>query len=151
MIIFSYKITGMIRNSILWIIAFLPLVAVAAPVLPASNSATEIITITVKATGGVSINGVSCLPDHIHSALGKKLWNKYLATKKMQDRIKIKFVGEVLMGTRGATMDEVLQAQQETLKKLCLRKYGQEFDMLSATRQSFVRRNFPVLFQELNG
>ena len=106
-----------------------------------------IISITVKATGGATISGHTYLLDNLHTALQTKMWNKYLSSGKMQDKFKLRFSGEVLMGVRGASMDEILLSQTNTLKKLCMKKYRKEFDQLTTTRQTYIKTKFPILFQ----
>lgn len=106
-----------------------------------------IISITVNARGGATISGHTYLLDNLHTALQTKMWNKYLSTGKMQDKFKLRFSGEVLMGVRGASMDEILLSQTNTLKKLCMKKYGKEFDQITTTRQTYIKTKFPILFQ----
>jgi hypothetical protein len=139
----------MLKNFIAGIVTLLPLLLLAGKTEPPS-SVTETITIIVKASGNATVSGVSSSLDAIHTAIEKKLWKKYLATGKMQDRLKLQFIGEVLMGVRGASMDELLLAQQDTLKKLCLKKYSQDYDQLTAARQSYIKRKFPILFQQIS-
>lgn len=106
-----------------------------------------LISITVNAGGAATVSGHTYLLDNLHTALQTKMWNKYLSTGKMQDKFKLRFSGEVLMGVRGASMDEILLSQTNTLKKLCMKKYGKEFDQLSAARQTYIKTKFPILFQ----
>jgi len=113
-----------------------------------SKVATEMITITVTAGGNARIGNSSIVLDKLHTAIEKKLWNKYLSTGKMQDRLQLRYKGEVLMGVRGAALDELIEAQQHTLKKLCIKKYVKAYDLLTLARQVYLKRKFPVLFQQ---
>ena len=113
---------------------------------PATTSPV-LILITVKSTGGATVSGHNYNLDNLHTALQTKMWNKYLSTGKMQDKFKLRFSREVLMGVRGASMDEIQLSQTNTLKKLCRKKYGKEYEQLSTARQTLIKTKFPILFQ----
>lgn len=94
-------------------------------------------------------------PDTIYVAdlaadLQERLWKSWLSTGKMYDRIEIKLRGEVLMGVRGAALDAIKEAQGKTLTAVCLQKYKQNYEMLTAKQKQKLKRQFPVLFQELH-
>lgn len=136
----------MFRNFLLYLFATIISINVFSKEHPGTTPPI-LISITVNAGGGATVSGHTYLLDNLHTALQTKMWNKYLSTGKMQDRFKLRFSGEVLMGVRGASMDEILLSQANTLKKLCMKKYGKEFDRLSASRQVYIKTKFPILFQ----
>jgi hypothetical protein len=115
-----------------------------------NKSAPKLVTVTVYSNGKATIGGVIFIADSLASKLNKKLWSNYTSTGKMYDSIRIKFSGNVLMGLKGAALDAILEAQQNTLNELCQKKYNLSFDKLDPAMQEKIKKQFPVLFQELH-
>ena len=135
------------KQLVLFIAIACSLPALANP--PRVVSVPVIITVEINANGNSKVDGHKADLDSLSAVLGRKMWDKYLATKKMQDKIKIVFKGQVLMGVRGSSLDAIGQAQEETLKKLCQAKFGKDFDQLTAAQQSSLKSKFKILFQKL--
>jgi len=109
----------------------------------------KIITITVNANGTVYMGTDTIGTDQLATTLHERLWRSYLGNDKMYDSIKIEWSGEVLMGVKGAALDAVQLAQQNTLKDLCLQKYKRLFEAIGSRQQKRIRKQFPVLFQKM--
>ncbi len=107
------------------------------------------ITIVIHADETVYIGRDTLSLDKLAGELQQRLWKSYLGTGKMYDSIVVLFSGEVMMGVRGAALDAVKEGQEKALREVCVSKYNQPFDKLSASQQKRVKRQFPVLFQEM--
>ena len=110
----------------------------------------KIITINIEPGGRVFMG-----PDTIYVAglaadLQERLWKSWLSTGKMYESIKVNFRGEVLMGVKGAALDAIKEAQNKTLTEVCLEKYKVVFENLSAKQKQRLKKQFPVLFQEMH-
>jgi hypothetical protein len=113
------------------------------------HSQPKIINLTVNPDGSVIMGRDTLSAETLAAALKERLWKSYLGNGKMYDSIQVTFNGEVLMGVRGATLDAIKLAQTNALKEVCLQKYEQVFDNLPANKQEKLRKQFPVLFQEM--
>ena len=111
----------------------------------------KIITIRVVPNGTIYMDKDTLMSDMLAKTLRERLWKSYTGTGKMYSSIKLVFEGEVLMGTKGAVMDAIKDAQQKALTELCLQKHKKTFENLSSRQQSKIKKQFPVLFQEQYG
>ena len=114
------------------------------------NRPLKTITITIEPGGRVFMGPDTIYVADLAADLQERLWKSWLSTGKMYDRIEIKLRGEVLMGVRGAALDAIKEAQGKTLTAVCLQKYKQNYEMLTAKQKQKLKRQFPVLFQELH-
>lgn len=133
---------------------FLVILGIMALHLPANASLippnpVKKITVTVTGEGDIYVGRDTVLAENLSKELEQRLWKSYLGTGKMYDSIVVVFQDGVLMGMKGSVLDAVKEAQTKALDILCVDKYHKPFDKLSATQQQKVRKNFPVLFQEL--
>ena len=110
----------------------------------------KVITITVNGSGNVFMGKDTLTTDILAAELKERLWKSYLGNGRMYDQIELVLQGEVLMGVKGAALDAIKEAQGKALKELCIEKYKKPFENLSAAQQKKVKRQFPVLFQELH-
>ncbi len=110
----------------------------------------KILTITVHPDGNVSIGKDTVYIDDLAKEVKERLWKSYLGTGKMYDLIKVKFAGEVLMGVKGSSLDAIKEGQDKALRELCIQKYKKPWDKLNSTQKAKVKKQFPVLFQELH-
>ncbi len=108
------------------------------------------ISITVEPGGRVFMGPDTIYVADLAADLQERLWKSWLSTSKMYERIEITFRGEVLMGIKSATLDAIKEAQNKTLIAVCLQKYKQVYEKLSAKQQLKVKKQFPVLFQEFH-
>lgn len=108
----------------------------------------KIITVVVDAKQGMFIGRDTVDTETMPAILAERLWKSYLGTGKMYGKIKVTTIGEVLMGTRGAVYDAIQQAQQQTLKKVCLHLHKKLFEELSIAQQKRIKSKFNVLFQQ---
>ena len=116
---------------------------------PATPAPVKKITITVTGEGEIYMGRDTVLAENLSKELEQRLWKSYLGTGKMYDSIVVGFQDGVLMGMKGSVLDAVKEGQQKALEMLCVDKYHKPFDKLGAAQQQKVRKNFPVLFQEL--
>lgn len=107
----------------------------------------KLIRIVVNEKGYALIGRDTLTANDLSPELQRRLWKSYMGTGKMYDSIKLEFEGEVLMGTKGAAMDAIKEAQEKALKEICLEKHKKLFDALSEGQKNKIRKQFPVLFQ----
>lgn len=108
----------------------------------------KVITIVVDQQHGIIIGRDTVDTETLSKEVSERLWKSYLGTGKMYDSIRVVTKGEVLMGTRGAVFDAILNAQQTVLKRLCLQKYKRLYESLTAAQQQRLKAKYKVLFQE---
>jgi biopolymer transport protein ExbD len=108
----------------------------------------KIITIRVMPNGNIYMDKDTLTSDMLGKILQERLWKSYTGTGKMYSSIKLIFEGEVLMGTKGAVLDAIKDAQQKALTELCLQKHKKTFDSITSRQKNKIRKQFPVLFQE---
>ncbi len=130
-----------------WVICTLLL---SVPVIGRADPQQKVISIKVDAKGEIFIGRDTLQVSGLAAELQQRLWKSYLGTGKMYDSISIEFTGEVLMGTRGATLDAIQNAQKNALAEICLQKYKRLFENCSGGEQRKIRKQFPVLFQEIH-
>lgn len=98
-------------------------------------------------SGSVIIGKDTLSSEALAKELQNRLWKSYLGTGKMQNSIQLTFSGEVLMGTRGAVMDAILEGQQLALKDVCLDRHKTLFENLNESQKTRIKKMFPILFQ----
>lgn len=79
-----------------------------------------------------------------------RLWKSYLGTGRSYDRIEMIYEAGTPPGIRFAACEAVKLGQQKALGQICLDKHKRMFAALSAGQQKKIRKQFPVLFQELS-
>jgi len=109
----------------------------------------KVIKIRVQPNGTIYMDTDTLYAETLAKTLQQRLWKSYTGTGKMYLKIEIVFEGEVLMGTRGSVLDAIKQAQEKALTEVCLQKYRKTFEGLSENQKAKMRKNFPVLFQEI--
>jgi hypothetical protein len=116
---------------------------------PFSHTPLKTLNISVNADGLVVFDRDTLMIDDLAKELQTRLWKSYLGTGRMQDSIKVTFTGEVLMGIRGATLEAIKSGQTKALNEICVQKYKRTYENLSTAQKKKVKKQFPVLFQEL--
>jgi hypothetical protein len=139
----------MVRNILLSMVTLVSLSAIGNPSHPVKD-VPKYLTVIVNPDGNVNIGRDTIYVDKLGAEIQQRLWKSWLGTGKMYDGIKVTLNGEVLMGIRGAALDAIQDGQHKALAELCIEKYKKDYDQLSASQQQKLRRNFPVLFQELH-
>lgn len=109
----------------------------------------KILTATVYSNGKTTIGGVNYSVSSLATGLNRKMWNNYLATGKLYDSINIKMVGNVLMDVRNSVLYAIIAGLQKTLNDLSQKIYNASFDNLDPAKQNALRKQFPVIFQDL--
>lgn len=117
---------------------------------PDPGSGKKYLTITITPNGEIFIGRDTIYVDKLAAELQNRLWKSWLGTGRMYDSIIVQFSGEVLMGIKGSVLDAIKEGQQKALEEICVEQYKQEYEKLAASRQQKVKKQFPVLFQELH-
>jgi hypothetical protein len=138
----------MVRQAFLALFLFTSISSVANNLYPGYRSPHDI-TIVIDAKGFAYIGRDTLTIDKLAGEVQQRLWKSYMGTGRMYDHINIQMNGEVLMGVRGSAFDAIKQGQQKALTELCIMKYKNEYDKLSASQQRKLQKQFPVLFQPL--
>ena len=109
----------------------------------------KIITITVNQYSQVFIGRDTLTISDLSKELENRLWRNYLGTGKTYDRIKLNFTKDVSQPTRLATVAAIKSAQKNVLKEISLEKHKKLFEDLAPDKQEKMRKQFPVLFQQV--
>ena len=110
----------------------------------------KIINIVINANGDVFIGRDTLQVSQLAGEVQERLWKSYLGASKMYDSIKIVFIGDVLMKIRGAALEAIKLAQKNALTAISLEKHKRLFENCSSREQKKIRKQLPVLFQELH-
>lgn len=129
----------------IWIFAFLLLGIKQAFPVPQQ----KILTVSVDNNGQIFMGRDTLSLDRLPYEIQQRLFKSYLGTGKMYDQIQFQRVGEVLPTIIHATTEAIKVGQEKALREYCVSKYSSSFERLNSNQQNKVRRQYPVLFQEL--
>lgn len=129
----------------IWIFAFLLLGMKQAFPVPQQ----KILTVSVDNNGQIFMGRDTLSLDRLPYEVQQRLFKSYLGTGKMYDQIQFQRVGEVLPTIIHATTEAIKVGQEKALREYCVSKYSSSFERLNSNQQNKVRRQYPVLFQEL--
>jgi hypothetical protein len=114
-----------------------------------NTAADKIISIVINTKEEIFIDGVRIdNMDHLPQQIQQRLWRSYMGNGKMPDHIRIYFENDISISLRSAVFGAVKEAQEKTLKVLCLEKYKKRFENTSSKQQNKLKKKFPVLFQQ---
>ena len=108
----------------------------------------NIIVVTVDAKGKAMIGKDSFDMEGLSHELQQRFWKSYLGTGKMQDRVKLEYIGNVPSTFRNDANAAIKKAQQDALIDLCLQLHKKKFEDLSAKQQQKIKTKYPILFQQ---
>lgn len=110
----------------------------------------KIILIRVDEIGMITDGMDTISTDELSTYISTRLFKSFTGTGKMYESIKVERInGGPLLDVMDLILKEVYAGQKKALADLCLHKYKQGFDSLSAKQQEKVRKQFPVLFQSV--
>jgi hypothetical protein len=109
----------------------------------------KILTVILDNNGWICIGRDTLSVDKVAFEVQQRLWKTYLGTGKMQDEIVIQLHGDVLPTIQAAAKEAIQKGQEKALAEYCVMKYKKTFDKLNENQQSKVKRQYPVLFQQL--
>ncbi len=109
----------------------------------------KILSVSVDKNGQVFMGRDTLSLDRLPYEVQQRLFKSYLGTGKMYDQIQFQRVGDVLPTIIHATTEAIKDGQQKALREYCVSKYSSPFDKLNNNQQSKIRRQYPVLFQDL--
>ena len=127
--------------------------------VPLSISATETpfpasqktLTITVTRYNQVFLGRDTLTVADLPKELRGRLWKSYLGTGKMHDNIEFNSDEAVTEEMKTTVKDAIKEGLQMAMKDICLEKHKQYFENLTERQQGKLRKQFPVLFQEVFG
>jgi hypothetical protein len=128
----------------IWIIAVL-LLGMNSSIL----SQQKILSVSVDKNGQVYMGRDTLSLDRLPSEIQERLFKSYLGTGRMYDQIQFQRMGDVLPTIIHATTEAIKEGQAKALREYCVSKYSAPFDKLNNNQQNKVRKNYPVLFQDL--
>jgi len=115
---------------------------------PASYFFQNTIVVTVDAKGKAMIGKDSFDMEGLSHELQQRFWKSYLGTGKMQQAVKLEFIGKVPSTFRNDAVAAIKKGQQDALVDLCLQLHKKRFEDLSARQQEKIKTKYPILFQQ---
>lgn len=109
----------------------------------------KVLMVKVDDFGLIMVGRDTVGSDQLARYVQERLFKSYLGTGQMYDMIRFEklFTGipeEVVQ----VVLREIKSGQEKALQVLCLQKYRKTFEMLDAKKQSKLKKQFPVLFQD---
>jgi hypothetical protein len=112
--------------------------------------AKKYLDITVTANGAIYMWPDTLIIDELSENVEQRLWKSYLGTGKMYDEIRITYETGTSGQLHADALKSIKEGQTKALTQVCLQKNRKTYDELTSRQQKKIRRQFPVLFQELN-
>ncbi len=109
----------------------------------------KILAVSVDKNGQIYMGRDTLSLDRLPYEVQERLFKSYLGTGKMYDQIQFQRMGDVLPTIIHSTTEAIKDGQQKALREYCVSKYSCPFDKLKANQQVKVRKQYPVLFQDL--
>ena len=109
----------------------------------------KILTVAVDKNGQIFMGRDTLSLDGLPYEIQQRLFKSYLGTGKMYDQIQFQRMGDVLPTIIHATTEAIKEGQEKALREFCVSKYSSPFDKLKSSQQGKVRKQYPVLFQDL--
>lgn len=116
---------------------------------PAGVAEEKVLLVKIDEIGLIRIGRDTLSADQLARYIQERLFKSYLGTGQMYDRIKFeKQDPQVPEAVVEVILKEIRTGQQKALQELCLQKFSKTWEMLDDKKQSRVRKQFPVLFQQ---
>lgn len=112
--------------------------------------AKKFLDLTVTANGAIYMWPDTLIIDELAENVEQRLWKSYLGTGEMYDEIRINYESGTPAQLRIDALKAIKEGQTKALTQVCLQKNRKTYDELTSRQQKKIRRQFPVLFQELN-
>jgi hypothetical protein len=107
----------------------------------------KIITVNVNGSGIITVGRDTISSDDLAMYIRERLFKSYTGTGKMYDAVKLVVNSDPQSVVLEKIKKEITNGLKKTLNELCLEKYKKLYDDLSSRKQSKLKKNFPVLFQ----
>ena len=109
----------------------------------------KILTVKVDAYGIIHVGRDRVDSDDLARYIQERLFKSYMGTGQMYDGIRFEkedaAVSDIITDV---VIREIRTGQQKALQELCLQKYRRTWEALDGKKQSRLRKQFPVLFQQ---
>ncbi|MBM3416757.1 MAG: hypothetical protein FJY20_10020 [Bacteroidetes bacterium] len=109
----------------------------------------KILLVQVDEIGLIKIGRDTVGSDQLARYIQERLFKSYMGTGQMHDRIRIEkteiTVPDLVMEV---ILKEIKEGQRRALSEFCVLKYRKGFDDLDRSKQSRIKKKFPVLFQQ---
>ena len=108
-------------------------------------------TISIQADqkGELWIDRVKIQRERLANELEQRLWRGYITSSIMVKNIQLIVEGSPNPAFEQELKDAIKKGQERTLAILSLHKYGKRFEDIGNSKQERLRKQFPVLFQEV--
>jgi hypothetical protein len=120
----------------------------AAIAAPPTISPEKILIVRVNPKGQALMGRDTLNMEGLTKEIKERLWKSFLGTGKMPNKIALQFEGDVLMGTRGAAIEAIRKGQEQAMTEVSIQKYKRKFEDIGSRRQSKMKSQYPVLFQD---
>jgi hypothetical protein len=115
------------------------------------NAPEKVLTVKVNDFGLITVAGDTVSAEHVARYVQERLFKSYMGTGHMYDRIQLE---KLYGGASGEVMEmlikEIKGGQLKALQQLCLQKFNKTYDMLDSKKQARLKKQFPVLFQDIH-
>ena len=142
-LVHSYRYSALLRGT-LCLFAFLSFKQQKINATPITE---KIITVNINGSGIITVGRDTISSDDLAMYIRERLFKSYTGTGKMYDAVKLVVSGGPQMVVLEKIKKEITNGLKKTLNELCLEKYKKLYDDLSSRKQSKLKKNFPVLFQ----
>lgn len=111
----------------------------------------KVLFVKVDDFGLISVAGDTVSAEHVARYVQERLFKSYMGTGQMYDRIQLeKLYGGASAEIMEMLVKEIKLGQQKALQQLCLQKFNKTFTMLDEKKQAKLKKQFPVLFQDIH-
>lgn len=142
-LVHSYRYSTLLRGA-LCLFAFLSFKQQKINAAPITE---KIITVNVNGSGIITVGRDTISSGDLAMYIRERLFKSYTGTGKMYDAVKLVVSGGPQTVVLEKIKKEITNGLKKTLNELCLEKYKKLYDDLSSRKQSKLKKNFPVLFQ----
>lgn len=115
------------------------------------STSEKVLFVKVDDFGMITVAGDTVSAEHVARYVQERLFKSYMGTGQMYDRIQLE---KLYGGAPGEVMEmlvkEIKDGQFKALQQLCLQKFNKTYAMLDSKKQDRLKKQFPVLFQEIH-
>lgn len=118
----------------------------------ANTTEEKILQVTLTENGIILVGRDTVNVDNLARYVQERLFKSYMGTGKMHDRIVVSQSGNSSPEmTLNVVLNEIRNGQKRALAQISVQKYRKPFESLGSKHQDKIKKQFPVLFQELLG
>ncbi len=112
----------------------------------------KILLVTLTENGIILVGRDTVNVDNLARYIQERLFKSYMGTGKMHDRIVVAQSGAISPDmTANVVLNEIRNGQKRALAQISVQKFRKPFENLGSRQQDKIKKQFPVLFQELQG